>query len=138
LIHQEPLIFEQGTAGRTGASLPPLDVPEADPRAAFGALARDAGDEPGLPEVSEVEVTRHFTRLSRWNYAIDIGLYPLGSCTMKYNPKVNERVARMPGFAGLHPAQSESTIQGALDLMWRLERCLCELGGFRRVTLQPA
>src|SRR6185503_3280644 len=71
-------------------------------------------------------------------YAIDIGLYPLGSCTMKYNPKVNERAARMPGFAGLHPAQSESTIQGALELMWRLERCLCELGGFRRVTLQPA
>ena len=83
-------------------------------------------------------MTRHFTRLSRWNYAIDIGMYPLGSCTMKYNPKVNERVARMPGFAGLHPAQSEESLQGALELMYRLERALCEISGFARVTLQPA
>jgi glycine dehydrogenase subunit 2 len=136
LLHQEATIFEQGARGRSGASLPPLDVPAVDERALFGALARETPA--GLPEVSEVEVTRHFTRLSRWNYAIDLGLYPLGSCTMKYNPKVNERTARLPGFAGIHPLQPESTIQGALELMWRLERCLCELGGFRRVTLQPA
>jgi glycine dehydrogenase subunit 2 len=137
LLHTARPIFEQGAKGRSGASLPPLDVPDADAHELFGRLARK-DDGPGLPEVSEVEVTRHYTRLSRWNYAIDIGLYPLGSCTMKYNPKVNERTARMPGFAGLHPAQPESTIEGALELMWRLERVLCEIGGFARVTLQPA
>jgi glycine dehydrogenase subunit 2 len=136
LLHTSRPIFEQGSPGRTGASLPPLDVPAADATALFGELART--EPPHLPEVSEVEVTRHFTRLSRWNYAIDIGLYPLGSCTMKYNPKVNERVARMPGFAGVHPLQPEGTLAGALELMWALERCLCELGGFARVTLQPA
>jgi glycine dehydrogenase subunit 2 len=117
--------------------LPPLDVPAVDAKKLFGNLARtDSG--PSLPEVSEVEVTRHYTRLSRWNYAIDLGLYPLGSCTMKYNPKVNERAARMPGFAGLHPAQPESTVEGALELMYALERALCEIVGFSRVTLQPA
>jgi glycine dehydrogenase subunit 2 len=136
LLHTSRPIFEQGSPGRCGASLPPLDVPAVDEKALLGELARQTPA--ALPEVSEVEVTRHYTRLSRWNYAIDIGLYPLGSCTMKYNPKVNERVARMPGFAGVHPLQPEATLEGALDLMWRLERCLCELGGFARVTLQPA
>src|SRR5215470_14453085 len=133
LLHTSRPIFEQGAPGRSGASLPPLDVPAVDAGKLFGAAARTDGG-PALPEVSEVEVTRHYTRLSRWNYAIDIGLYPLGSCTMKYNPKVNERAARMPGFAGVHPAQLPSTMQGALELMWRLESCLCELGGFDRVT----
>jgi glycine dehydrogenase subunit 2 len=136
LLHTSRPIFEQGAPGRSGASLPPLDVPAVDPAALYGEAAR--ATPAALPEVSEVEVTRHYTRLSRWNYAIDIGLYPLGSCTMKYNPKVNERAARLPGFAGLHPLQPPSTMQGALELMWRLERCLCELGGFKRVTLQPA
>lgn len=136
LLHHEPPIFESGAPGRSGASLPSLDVPEADPRALFGDLARTA--DPGLPEVSEVDVTRHFTRLSRWNYAIDLGMYPLGSCTMKYNPKINERVARLPGFGAIHPAQPLDTLQGALELMWRLERALCEISGFARVTLQPA
>ncbi|MGZ3440529.1 MAG: aminomethyl-transferring glycine dehydrogenase subunit GcvPB, partial [Polyangia bacterium] len=137
ILHTSRPIFEQGAPGRSGASLPPLDVPAVDAAKLYGAAARtDEG--PSLPEVSEVEVTRHYTRLSRWNYAIDIGLYPLGSCTMKYNPKVNERVARLPGFAGLHPAQPESTVEGALELMWALERALCEIGGFARVTLQPA
>ena len=136
LLHPSPPIFEQGAPGRGGSSLPPLDVPAVDPAALYGALARTTPA--GLPEVSEVEVTRHYTRLSRWNYAIDLGLYPLGSCTMKYNPKINEKVARLPGFAGLHPMQPESTMQGALELMWRLEECLRELGGFARVTLQPA
>ena len=136
LLHPEPPIFEHGAPGRFGASLPALDVPAVDERVHLGSLAR--GQAAGLPEVGEVEVTRHFTRLSRWNYAIDLGLYPLGSCTMKYNPKVNERVARLAGFAGAHPQQPESTLQGALEIMWRLERVLCELGGFRRVALQPA
>ncbi|HEX6838123.1 MAG TPA: aminomethyl-transferring glycine dehydrogenase subunit GcvPB, partial [Polyangia bacterium] len=121
LLHTSRPIFEQGAPGRSGASLPPLDVPAVDATKIYGAAARTDGG-PNLPEVSEVEVTRHYTRLSRWNYAIDIGLYPLGSCTMKYNPKVNERAARMPGFAGLHPAQPESTVEGALELMWSLER----------------
>jgi len=137
ILHTSRPIFEQGAPGRSGASLPPLDVPPIDASKLYGAAARSDGG-PALPCVSEVEVTRHYTRLSRWNYAIDIGLYPLGSCTMKYNPKVNERAARMPGFAGLHPAQPESTIDGALELMWGLERALCEIGGFARVTLQPA
>jgi glycine dehydrogenase subunit 2 len=136
LLHTSRPIFEQGATGRSGASLPPLDVPAVDERALFGDLVRTAPA--GLPEVSEVEVTRHYTRLSRWNYAIDLGLYPLGSCTMKYNPKVNEKTARLGGFAGLHPLQPASTLQGALELMWRLERALCELGGFVRVSLQPA
>jgi glycine dehydrogenase subunit 2 len=136
LLHHEPLIFEQGAPGRSGASLPRLDVPAVDPAAHFGELAR--AESPQLPQVSEVEAVRHFTRLSRWNYAIDIGLYPLGSCTMKYNPKVNERVARLPGFAGVHPAQPEATMQGALELMYRLEEALKEIAGFARVTLQPA
>jgi glycine dehydrogenase subunit 2 len=91
-----------------------------------------------LPQVSEVDVTRHYTRLSRWNHAIDIAMYPLGSCTMKYNPKVNERVARLPGFAGLHPMQPAASLQGALELMFRLEQVLCEISGFSRVTLQPS
>jgi glycine dehydrogenase subunit 2 len=136
LLHHEAPIFERGTPGRCGASLPPLDVPAVDPAALYGDLARTT--DPGLPEVSEVDVTRHFTRLSRWNYAIDLGLYPLGSCTMKYNPKINERAARLPGFASIHPAQPLSTLQGALELMWRLEQALCEISGFARITLQPA
>ncbi len=136
LLHAEEPIFEMGATGRMGASLPTLDVPEVPLKSVLGELHRD--DPPALPEVSEVDVTRHFTRLSRWNFAIDIGMYPLGSCTMKYNPKVNELVARMPGFAALHPAQAESTLQGALELMYRLEQCLREISGFARVTLQPA
>jgi glycine dehydrogenase subunit 2 len=137
LLPLEPVLFEQGAPGRSGASLPRCDVPERDPAADWGAsLSRAAA--PGLPEVSEVEVTRHFTRLSRWNYAIDLGMYPLGSCTMKYNPKINEQAARIPGFAALHPYQPESTLQGALALMHALEHALCEITGFARATLQPA
>lgn len=136
LLHHEGPIFEIGARDRSGASLPSLDVPPVSAAQLFGSLAR-AGS-PGLPEVSEVDVTRHFTRLSRWNHAIDIGMYPLGSCTMKYNPKVNERVARFAGFAGLHPAQTADTVQGALELMYLLEQSLCEISGFARVTLQPA
>ena len=137
LIHQELPIFEQGAPGRTGASLPTCDVPERDPNAEWGAAYARA-EAPGLPEVSEVEVTRHFTRLSRWNHAIDIGFYPLGSCTMKYNPKINEQAARIAGLSLLHPYQPESTLQGAFEIMWGLERALCEITGFSRATLQPA
>ncbi len=133
---EESLIFEQGTKGRTGASLPDLDVPHVDAAKAFGALHRSEG--PALPEVSEPEAFRHFVRLSNQNFAIDKGLYPLGSCTMKYNPKVNEWVARLPGFARLHPYAPDEMVQGALELMFRLERGLAEVCGMHRVTLHPA
>ncbi len=136
LTYESPLIFEQGSPGRSGASLPALDVPEADAASLFGALFRD---EPApLPEVSEAEVVRHVVRISQQNFAIDTGMYPLGSCTMKYNPKVNEWAARLPGFANLHPLSPIDGSQGALELMWRLERGLAEICGMDRVSLHPA
>ncbi len=132
----EPLIFERGAEGRHGGSVPALDVPAADPGALFGAMYRE---EPALlPEVSEPEAFRHYVRLSQTNFSIDSNLYPLGSCTMKYNPKVNEHVARLPGFANIHPYAPERMIQGALELMHRLELGLAEISGLDRVTLQPA
>ncbi len=132
----EPLVFELGAEGRTGSSLPPLDVPEVDPAALLGDAFRV---EPApLPEVSEPEVFRHYVRLSAQNFAIDKGLYPLGSCTMKYNPKVNEWAARLPGFARIHPHSPVRVIQGALELMWRLERGLAEICGMDRVSLHPS
>ncbi|UJR84952.1 aminomethyl-transferring glycine dehydrogenase subunit GcvPB [Sandaracinus amylolyticus] len=134
----EPLIFERGAAGRTAASLPALDVPDVDPKALFGDQARDPSEQAGLPEVSEPEAFRHYVRLSEMNFAIDNAMYPLGSCTMKYNPKVNEWAARLPGFAKLHPYAPEHLIQGALELMYRLEKGLAEVCGMDRVALQPA
>jgi glycine dehydrogenase subunit 2 len=137
LAWEEELLFEKSRPGRVGYSLPDLDVPDADPAAAFDrGWLRD--DLPGLPELSEVEVVRHFTRLSTWNAAVDLGLYPLGSCTMKYNPKVNEALARLPGFAAGHPLQPTARAQGLLELVWRLERALAEVSGMDRVSLQPA
>jgi glycine dehydrogenase subunit 2 len=136
LAFEEPLLFELGAPGRTGASLPDLDVPRVDARAAFGSLARSAS--PKLPEVSEPEAFRHYVRLSSQNFAIDKSMYPLGSCTMKYNPKVNEWAARLPGFAGIHPYAPDAMVQGALELMFRLERGLAEVCGMHRVTLHPA
>ncbi len=133
---KEPPIFERGTPGRTGVSLAALDVPGIDPRAHFGQSARTA--EAGLPEVSEPEVVRHFVRLSQWNFSIDSQFYPLGSCTMKFNPKVNEWAARLPGFARLHPYAPEDMAQGAIELMSRLERGLAEIVGMDHVSLQPA
>ena len=128
----EPLLIEKSRPGRCAFSLPRLDVPPAElPH----GLVRD--DLP-LPEVSELDLVRHYTCLSRLNYAIDLGLYPLGSCTMKYNPKINEETARLPGFANLHPYQDESTVQGALFVAHSLQEFLCEIGGFERVSLQPA
>ena len=136
LSFQTPLIFEQGSPGRHGASLTPDDLPEVDPKAAFGNMARERP--PLLPEVSEPEVVRHYVRLSQQNFAIDTGMYPLGSCTMKYNPKVNEWAARLSGFADLHPYMPDDLVQGALELMWRLEQGLAEVCGMDRVSLHPA
>ncbi len=137
LIFAEPLIFEKGSKGRKGYSLPPLDVEEIKPEEVWPSkLIRP--DLEGVPELSEVEVVRHFTRLSQWNYGLDANLYPLGSCTMKYNPKVNEDLARLPGFAQTHPYQPEELAQGALQLMYELQQYLCEISGLDQVTLQPA
>lgn len=131
------LIFEQSVPGRTGVSLPAIDVPEEEIESLIPAEYLRQGP-PGLPEVSEVEAARHFTRLSRRNFGVDTGFYPLGSCTMKYNPKVNEDVARLNGFARIHPYQSADTVQGCLELLHHMDRCLSELTGMARVSLQPA
>ncbi len=128
----EPLLYELSKPGRPGPALPRLDVPASE-------LPTDLlREDLPLPEVSEVDVVRHFVRLSQMNYAVDKGMYPLGSCTMKYNPKVNEVAARLPGFAQLHPLQPEETLQGALLLMYELQEMLKEIGGFAAVSLQPA
>ena len=133
----ESLIFENSSPGKRGYQLPALDVPAVDPAAALGAqnTRREIED---FPEVSEVEAIRHFTRLSTHNYAIDLGLYPLGSCTMKYNPRVNEQVARVEGLAWAHPYQPESLSQGILEVMGALEKMLLEITGMDALTLQPA
>ena len=117
--------------------LPELDVPAVDASVALGA-ANVRAEIPGFPEVSEVEAIRHFTRLSTWNYAIDHGMYPLGSCTMKYNPRINELVARIEGLAWAHPYQPEALAQGAMEVMARLEAALAEITGMDAVTLQPS
>ena len=125
----EPLIFELSKPGRRGVRFSASDVPET---ALPAELTRETLD---WPEVSEIDTIRHFTRLSQKNHAIDIDFYPLGSCTMKYNPKINEAVARYSGFARLHPFQPESTVQGALELMHDLQEMLAEISGFHAVTL---
>jgi glycine dehydrogenase subunit 2 len=132
----EPVIFERGAPGRTGVSLAPLDVPPVDPRSVFGTAAR--AEPAALPEVSEPEAVRHFVRLSQQNFSIDSQFYPLGSCTMKFNPKVNEWAARLFGFANLHPYTPEHLAQGALALMRALEDLLAEIVGMDAVSLQPA
>lgn len=137
LRSREALIFERTTPQAVGYQLPAFDVEDVDPAQTLGAdLVR--GEIQDLPEVSEVDVVRHFHRLSHWNYAVDDGLYPLGSCTMKYNPRINEELARLPGFSQVHPLQPESEVQGALRLMWELEQALIGITGMARVTLQPA
>ncbi len=137
LAFDEPLIFEKAPAGASGASLPELDVPDVDPATELPPeYLRGAID--GMPTASEPEVVRHFLRLSQQNYGVDTGFYPLGSCTMKYNPKSSEAAARLAGFANLHPLLPEERVQGALELMFRLERALAEISGFSAVTLQPA
>ncbi|HUS88771.1 MAG TPA: aminomethyl-transferring glycine dehydrogenase subunit GcvPB [Desulfosporosinus sp.] len=137
MIASEPLIFELSASGRTALSLPSCDVPEV-PVEMLIPVELLTQLEPQLPELSEVDVVRHFTRLSTLNYGLDTGFYPLGSCTMKYNPKVNERLARLPGFTALHPYQPESMTQGALQLMAELQEDLCEITGMDGFTLQPA
>ncbi|MFD1030707.1 aminomethyl-transferring glycine dehydrogenase subunit GcvPB [Metaplanococcus flavidus] len=133
----QPLIFEMTKEGRVGYSLPELDVPEIDLADLLpeGLLREEAAD---LPEVSELDIMRHYTALSKRNHGVDSGFYPLGSCTMKYNPKINESVARYSGFANIHPLQDESTVQGAMELMYDLQEHLKEITGMDEVTLQPA
>jgi glycine dehydrogenase subunit 2 len=133
----ESLIFEKSSKGKRAFELPPLDVPAVDAGKALGAAYRVEGVD-GFPEVSEIEVIRHFTRLSTWNYAIDLGMYPLGSCTMKYNPRVNEHVARLAGIATEHPYQPQELSQGCLKILSLLETCLLEITGMDAITLQPA
>lgn len=136
-VHDKELIFELSRAGRTAYSLPECDVPEMDVSTMIpDALRRSKPAE--LPEVYEVDVIRHYTALSRRNFGIDNGFYPLGSCTMKYNPKINEDVARITGFAKIHPYQPEESIQGALEVLYRLQEDLKEITGMDQVTLQPA
>ncbi len=133
----EPLIFELSREGRVAHDLPDLDVPQrgVDSLVDSQWLRQTPAE---LPEVSEIDLVRHFVRLSQLNHGVDVGFYPLGSCTMKYNPKVNELVSRLGGFANLHPYQPEELAQGALELMYRLEQYLCEIAGLARVSLQPA
>src|ERR1700732_3345765 len=133
----ERLIFETSSPGKRAFELPPLDVPAADAAKVLGRHHRDAGVS-DFPEVSEIEVLRHFTRLSTWNYAIDLGMYPLGSCTMKYYPRVNEFVARLDGIATEHPYQPQELSQGCLKIIKLLEDCLLEITGMDSITLQPA
>jgi glycine dehydrogenase subunit 2 len=128
----EPLLFEKSRPGREGVSIPACDVP---PTPIPDSLRRASLS---LPEVSEVDLVRHYLRLSHLNYCVDQGLYPLGSCTMKYNPKVNDAAARLPGFARLHPLQDPATAQGAMALLFGLQRMIAEIGGFHSVSLQPS
>src|SRR3982751_6145469 len=137
IVQEEPLLFELSSPGKAGYQLPDLDVPTVSPESVLGK--ENVRDEiEGFPEVSEFETLRHFTRLSTWNYAIDLGLYPLGSCTMKYNPRVNETVARTEGLAWAHPYQPEELAQGCLEVIHTLENALAEITGMDAVTLQPA
>jgi glycine dehydrogenase subunit 2 len=130
-------IFERSRPGRRAATLPPIDVPERRIDELIpGQLRRQRA--PELPEVSEPEIVRHYNRISRRNFDLDSGLYPLGSCTMKHNPRLNERVAALPGHARLHPAQDPTRAQGALELMWLLQEALAEICGLPHVSLQPS
>jgi glycine dehydrogenase subunit 2 len=137
IVQNEPLVFERSSPGKRGYQLPALDVPDVNASEVLGALNVRPEIE-DFPEVSEVEAIRHFTRLSTWNYAIDLGLYPLGSCTMKYNPRVNELVARTEGLAWAHPYQPEELSHGCLEIIAALEQALADITGMDAVTLQPA
>lgn len=131
LNFEENLIFEKESGDESGVDLREVDLPSLR----IGVAARD---KIGLPNLSEPQIVRHFVRLSQKNYSIDSGFYPLGSCTMKHNPRINEKVARFPGFANIHPLQDDSTVQGALELMYGLQEWLAELSGLPAVTLNPA
>ena len=127
-----PTVYERSVAGRRGIDLPELDVPAAE------LPAGELREHCGLPELSELEVVRHYLALSQRNFGVDSGFYPLGSCTMKYNPKINEEIARLRGFAESHPLQDPEAVQGNLALMFELQRWLAEIGGFAAVSLEPA
>ena len=137
IVQNEQLLFEQSSPGKIGYQLPPLDVPDVDAEELLGK-GNVRSEIEDFPEVSEFEALRHFTRLSTWNYAIDLGLYPLGSCTMKYNPRVNEVVARTEGLAWAHPYQPDALSQGCMETIAVLEQALAEITGMDAVTLQPA
>jgi glycine dehydrogenase subunit 2 len=130
-------IFEKGAAGRRAFQCPALDVPEVDPAELLPERFRRA-EPPRLPEVSEPEIVRHYVRLSKRNFDLDSGFYPLGSCTMKHNPRLHERVAALPGHSRLHPLQDPERAQGALELMWNLQQALAEISGLPHVSLQPS
>lgn len=136
--HNEALIFERSQPGRIGYRLPPLDVDEIPLNEIVPKEFQRDDDLEGVPEVSEVDVIRHFIRMSTWNYSIDFGMYPLGSCTMKYNSRLNEKVARIAGFANLHPLAHEDDAQGALQVIYELQQHLAEITGLPAVSLQPA
>jgi glycine dehydrogenase subunit 2 len=138
ITQNESLIFERSQTGRRGFMLPALDVDETPLDELIPANLLREDDLAGVPEVSEVDVVRHFTRISTWNYNIDLGMYPLGSCTMKYNSRLNEKVARIPGFANLHPLASERDAQGALQVIYELQQHLIEITGLPGISLQPA
>ena len=133
----EQLSFEQSRVGASSPRLPAAGVSAPGPSESLPA-AQLRARQPNLPRLSEPEIMRHYSRLASMNYSISEQFYPLGSCTMKYNPVANEAAAALPGFSGLHPYQQEDTAQGALELMWRLEQALCAVVGVERVTLQPA
>ena len=132
IAYKEDLLWEKSRKGRVGISIPEADVPGADLDPSL------VGAEPNLPELSEVDVVRHYTRLSTWNFGLDTGMYPLGSCTMKYNPKINEAMAALPGFANLHPLLPDECMQGALKLMYEFEQDLLKITGMKAATLEPA
>ena len=134
----EALIFERSQTGRVGYRLPPLDVAELPIGEIVPTEFLRDDDLEGVPEVSEVDVIRHFVRMSTWNYSIDQGMYPLGSCTMKYNSRMNEKVARIAGFAGLHPLIESEDAQGALEVIYQLQDNLAEITGLPGISLQPA
>ncbi len=132
LAFKESLLWERASKGRMGISVPSQDVPESKLDASL------TGPAPKLPELSEVDVIRHYTRLSTWNFGVDTGMYPLGSCTMKYNPKINDRMASLPGFANVHPLMPEICFQGALKAMYELEQDLLKITGMKAASLQPS
>ncbi len=133
----DKLIFELSKPGRNAFKLPPADIGEKNIEELIPEEFLN-DEELNLPEVSEVDVIRHYTNLSNMNYGVDTGFYPLGSCTMKYNPKINEDMASLDGFKNIHPLQCEDTVQGALRLMYELDKALCEISGMDKMTLQPA
>ena len=134
---EKALIFELGSPGREGFSLPACDVPQQDLTELL-PLPFLRTQAPDLPQVSEGEAVRHYVELSRRNFGVDSGFYPLGSCTMKYNPKINEDIASLDGFARIHPYQPEELSQGALQMLYEIDEGLSELTGMERVTVQPA